>query len=188
MNSMRCIICGMNINDKNSGFNENALAVKNDGGIIVCCPFCGGGEKYLSNSEEILINNKYELDENTLKILDHAMKLEVFNSDFYLKASKLVSDSGLSIIFEDLSRIELVHARIHQKLGGFKELPVLQDIDYSKYGGDRELAEVARKREEHAVAYYEKHMPKIKSEGMIRIFTALSDVEKGHIYLVKDSV
>lgn len=56
-------------------------------------------------------------DDTTLNILDHAVKLEIFNGDFYAEASKICSNKENSDIFKALSNIEYMHARIHQRLG-----------------------------------------------------------------------
>ena len=115
------------------------------------------GEMFSGNlSKEIYKVNAESLDENTLIILDHAMKLEIFNSEFYKSAVKLAHSLDVKETFEALSKIEYMHAIVHQKLGGFKELPKLVDIDYSKYKNDKSLMELAENREIHAAKFYEK--------------------------------
>ena len=181
----KCIICGMIINEKNYALNSNAFLNKHkDKENLFYCPFCGVGKEFIKEEQEKDLAFYEELNPSTIKILDHAMKLEVFNGDFYNKASRLSKDIKNKKIFEDLSRIEFMHANIHRRLIGNAELPKLTDISYEKYDNDIKLLELAKKREEHAVAYYEKYFVQIKNPRIKKIFNALKAVEKEHIIII----
>jgi rubrerythrin len=104
------------------------------------------------------------------------MKLEVFNGDFYKKAAIMAKDEALKNMFNALSKIELMHAMVHKKIGGFKELPVLKELDYSLLEFDKLLIEAANKREKHAVAYYDKYSEKIEDDKVSLILKELSEV------------
>ncbi|WP_156939789.1 ferritin family protein [Clostridium lundense] len=177
----------MIINDKNYEFNKEAFLYSNSLDNIRHCPFCGADSIYIkeiSKGEENRVNLTIEeLDEVTSVILDHAMKLEVFNGDFYKKASKLAKNEEIKKMFEALSNIEFMHAKIHKTLGGFKELPILKKMDYSKYEEDSILMDLANKREKHAVQYYNKYSQDVCSSKITEIFNILSDVEEDHIHL-----
>jgi rubrerythrin len=183
---MKCMICGMDININNFGINNEGLLVGNEKEHIEYCPFCGVGLKYMNFEGEIYTASAKNLDVDTLVILDHAMKLEIFNSDFYKAASKLAHSESVKKTFEALSKIELMHAMIHQKLGGFKELSELQYIDYSKHKDDKSLMNLAETREIHAARYYEKHLNKINDDAIKEVFIALSQVERDHIQIAKN--
>ncbi|QGU95706.1 metal-iron-binding protein [Clostridium bovifaecis] len=183
MKELKCLVCGMNINGSNYNFNENAFLYKNNEEHVEYCPFCGVGKEYLQSQQEVYKVSSEEVDLKTIKILDSAMKLEVFNGEFYLEASKLAKSEELKKKFLHLSRIEYTHARVHKNLGGFKELPLLRRVDYTKYEDDTQLLEIARKREEHAVAFYSKNHKNVSSNIIKGIFNALSEVEKEHIVL-----
>ena len=164
---MKCLICGMKININNFDINNEGLLEENEREHIKYCPFCGVSAKYLkvegkvfseeerfSQSEIYSKGEMYKvdaesLDENTLVILDHAMKLEIFNSEFYKAAAKIAHSLDVKETFEALSNIERMHAIVHQKLGGFKELPKLVEIDYSKHKNDKSLMNLAESREIH---------------------------------------
>ncbi len=88
MESYRCMICGAEINEKNFGVNSVTFNQKNRSDYIINCPFCGVGQEFISHGKEMLSVEFKLLDENTIKILDHAVKLEIFNGDFYRKAAK----------------------------------------------------------------------------------------------------
>lgn len=183
MKDLKCIICGMNLDEKNYNFNSSGILNKNHNDIFTSCPFCGAGSSYLLSEGNTIFNYIKGVDSVTRRILDHAMKLEVFNGEFYKEASTLAADESVKEMFNALSRIELMHARIHQRLGGFDKLPVLQKIDYSRLKSDTELLQLAQKREEHAVAYYSKYIVQVSDNRIKTVFSALSEVEKEHIEL-----
>ncbi|OFI05594.1 rubrerythrin [Clostridium acetireducens DSM 10703] len=185
MKKLVCLICGMEINEKNYNFNNLAFIQCNTKDDIKYCPFCGVGKEYLIGENEYSDNyfKNLKLDNNTLKILDHAMKLEVFNGDFYKKASVLAKDEKIKKMFQDLSRVEFLHARVHKNLGNFKELPKLKEIDYKKYKEDKVLLDLACKREKHAVEYYKKYGNEVSDDKIKNVFCALADVERIHIKL-----
>lgn len=189
---LKCRICGMIISEKNYNINSSGVPEKNTLEEIKYCPFCGVTNEYLVSLDEKTIEiNSSELNKDAKKILDHAMKLEVFNSEFYAEAALLVEDEEIKKMFLHLAKIELVHANIHKKMGGFLELPKLTKLDYSKYkgeGGDRDLLELARKRELHAVEYYNKYRKDINDENVVKIFNALSEVEKDHVDMEEEAL
>jgi len=180
---MKCLICGMEININNYYKNHEGLLEKNDKEYIKYCPFCGVDNSYLKSEGEVYNVCSQNLDNNTLLILDRAMKLEIFNSDFYSVAAKLAKGVTVKETFEALSKIEKVHAIVHQKLGGFKELPKLVNIDYSKHKNDKSLMELAENREIHAVKFYEKYSKEINNLVVKEVLVALSEVERGHIQI-----
>ncbi|WMJ79220.1 ferritin family protein [Clostridium sp. MB40-C1] len=184
METLKCVICGMSINDNNYKINNSAFIHGNDDNYIRYCPFCGVDEIYLKEDGKAYNVELTLLDTNTIKILDHAMKLEVFNGDFYVEASKLVKDEVLKKRFSDLSKIEYMHANIHKRLGSFRELPQLNKPDYTRYTTDKEFLKIAKKREEHAVEFYNKYSKQVNSTIVEKVLKALSKVENEHIILV----
>jgi hypothetical protein len=183
MKDLMCIICGMKIDERNYIVNTEGILNKNNNDRIITCPFCGASHDYIKSDAEEITGGENYLDEVTLIILDHAMKLEVFNGEFYREASAIAEEKPIKDMFTALSRIEFMHARIHQKLGKFQKLPVLQKIDYSKFHSDSELLAEARKREEHAISYYAKYMEQVCDNNIKIIFSELSSVEREHIQL-----
>ncbi|MGH4118714.1 ferritin-like domain-containing protein [Clostridium sp.] len=184
---MRCLICGMDINIKNFNINNKGLLEDNKSKCIKYCPFCGVNAKYIVESEELFEAPCECLDPSNLVILDHAMKLEIFNSDFYKSAALLASSIEIKETFEALSTIERMHAIVHMKLGGFKELPKLVSIDYSKHKTDQSLMNLAEDREIHASRFYEKNIKKIVNPNVKQVFIALSEVERDHIKIAKSN-
>lgn len=189
---MKCLICGMNININNFNTNKVALLESNESDHIKYCPFCGVSAEYLKPEEEINFSEDIykvpveSLDENTLIILEHAMKLEIFNSEFYEAASKLAHSLDVKETFKALSKIEYVHAIVHQKLGGFKQIPILVNIDYSKHKSDKSLMDLAENREIHAAMFYEKQGKKINNSIVKEVLHALLSVERDHIQIARN--
>lgn len=182
---MKCLICGAQIDDKNFDINSAAFIDKNTKDGIIYCPFCGVNEVFLSSSEngKVFSVSSSEFDESTLRILDHGVKLEMFNGDFYAVAAKKAVNVELKDMFKALCSIEKMHARVHFKLGGFSKFPVLSKVSYEKYDSDAALLELANIKERHAVSFYEKNECKINNEIVKKVFRALCDVEKGHVNL-----
>lgn len=174
-----CSICGMIINEKNIRLNEEAFIGKDD----LHCPFCGAGKEYIKEDKKPIIDDAKTADKTERKIIDHAMKLEIFNGDFYSEASKMAGKEEIKRLFESLSFIEYTHANVHRKILGETKLPEVTKIDYSKYDTDEKLKEQANIREKHAVAYYKKYIKIINNINIIKILEALSKVEIEHIYL-----
>jgi rubrerythrin len=183
MVKITCIVCGMAINGKNYNFNKEAFINSNSKEKIMYCPFCGAPIEYLIENGQEIKYDRNKLNQNSLKIIDHAVKLEVFNGDFYKKASYMAKDKNVKSMFKALSSIEYMHAKIHKKIAGIKEMPVLKDMDYSKYNTDKDLLAAACQREKHAVAYYKKYEKEIHEENISKIFNALSKVEEEHVEL-----
>lgn len=180
---MKCKICGMNINEKNYDFNSFAFINKNSINNIVYCPFCGVSSIYLSGDDEVIEVDSKKLDINTLRILDHAVKLEIFNGEFYKEAAKKAKSEEVSKTFQALSKIEIFHSKVHMGLGDFTKTPALTKINYDKYDSDEALLKLAKEREEHAVYYYERYKNEVCDENVKRVFQALIEVEKEHIEL-----
>ncbi len=178
--SIYCGICGYLLNGKNYNLNSFGRIRENDENEIINCPFCGVSKEYFVHQIPKGHKDVPSLTAKTQVILDHAMKLEVFNGDFYYKAAELVENKKLSNTFKSLGNIEYVHANIHRKLLELDRLPKLKNIDYSKYNA-KELILLARKREEHAIAFYNKYVMLIEEGEIARVLSSLSIVEEEHI-------
>ncbi len=186
MERIKCLICGMMVNEKNYNLNHTTFFDKNTQEEILRCPFCGVARDFLSNGEDYLANRSYKLENKTTKILDMAMKLELFNAEFYAEASMLANKEALKQLFKELSSIEWMHARVHKNLGGFKELPNLRKMDYSRHNTDELLLKEAHKREKHAIAFYNRYYEEVPN-NLQKIFVALSNVEKEHMIITDNT-
>lgn len=186
MQKLFCNICGIEINERNYNLNKEAFSDKNTTDSIKFCPICGAPIKYLSKERFIYKLEDKELNKEVFKILDHAVKLEVFNGDFYKKASELAKNEKISKLFKALANIEYGHSMVHKNLAGIREMPKLTAINYDKYDTDSILLEMAEKREEHAVNYYNKYGKDINSKSLNIVFEALKNVEIDHIHIINE--
>lgn len=178
----KCLICGYIIRETNLNVNKDGILHKNLDDRIESCPFCGVSAKYIADDEAIVFNG--ELDEVTLKIIENAMKLEVFNGDFYKQASIMTDDIEIKNMLLALANIEYTHAHVHRKLGRFKELPKLAQLDYSRLKDDSMILQEAKKREEHAIRYYNKYYNSVCNDEIRNFFEALIEVEKEHMIII----
>lgn len=185
MEELVCIVCGMKIHSNSYNLNSKSFINKNTQDNIISCPFCGVNKSYFKNIETIYNVDENNLNKETKKILEKAMKLEVFNGEFYEIASKLAKSEEAKKMFKDLSNIEFMHARVHKRLGGFKEMPKLIKPDYTRHNSDELLIEQAHKREEHAIAFYKRFKNDVSNKIILKVFKALSDVEKDHMTITK---
>lgn len=185
MGKIKCVICGMEINEKNYDFNKYGIINGNTDKDINSCPFCGVGMQYLIENGSIYEVDSEKLDDKTKIILDHAVKLELFNSDFYKRASEIAKDIKVKNLFNSLSKIEKMHAKVQMRLIGYTKEPLLNKLDYNKYDNDIILLEMSQKREEHAVNFYNKYIGEIDNNIIKEIFKAFICVEKEHIILTE---
>ncbi len=175
---LQCAICGMHIDANNYNINATSFLKKNQRDQIMYCPFCGA--IYFG---KVLNVDHNKLDKESLKVLDHAMKLEVFNSEFYEEAGRLANVEEAKNIFFNLSRIEFMHAQVHKRLGGFSHIPKLHKPDYSKHKTTGLLFAEANKRESHAIKFYKKNLMVVQDPVIKQVFKALSEVESQHEWL-----
>lgn len=184
--SMVCKVCGMIINDKNYTLNGKSVPEKNSVEHYNYCPFCGASSEYFSeNKSDIYTVNSENLDENTKKVLKNAVLLETFNGDFYKIASEKAVSLEIKEMFKGLSNIEYIHAKVHKRLLGIKEVPDLKEMNYDKYDTDEKLLKASQEREKHAVSYYVKYLDEVQNETIRKIFEAFIKVEKDHIDLAQ---
>ena len=175
----KCVICGMLIKSKSYNLNNSTFIEKNSEIELKNCPFCGVSRVYIDKDKEVY-KSEVELDKESLKILDKAVKLEIFNGEFYKEASILAQREDIKKLFKELSNIEFMHAKIHSKLGSFKELPKLHKPNYQKHDTDKKLLKEAKNREKHAIEFYNKNIENISSKVVKEVFRALIEVEKQH--------
>lgn len=183
MTKSKCLICGMTINNKNYQLNASTFTDENTDQLILRCPFCGAMETHLGSQDEQVYaveGHSYKVQ----KILDMAMKLEVFNSEFYEEASKQAKSKDLHVLFQELSKIEWMHASVHKILGGFDALPSLRLPDYSRHHTDALLLAEAHKREIHAIAFYKRYYDQVP-EVIQKIFRGLMEVETEHVKITE---
>ena len=186
MKKVFCRVCGMAINEKNFAINNNALPEGNSEEHYEYCPFCGAHKRYFCEKrEEIYTTDRDKLTLKELEFFDHAAKLEIFNGDFYMEASRRAMKNENKLMFRELANIEYLHAKIHMKLGGIGKKPELKKIDYDRLKNDDEFIKEANTRETHAVSFYDKGIANSEDKTVKEVFKALMEIEKDHILMTE---
>ena len=180
---IKCLVCGYILRKASVDINKHAMPSYNKPLDIKYCPFCGVSMEWFGEEDKRVLGSDLNLDGDTTKIMDHAMKLEVFNGDFYKVASEKCSNEENKRFFKALSNIEYTHAHIHKRIIGLKDLPKLANISYERFKKDEDFLKEAIKREEHAISYYNRYYDKVCSKELKTLFEILSTVEKQHITL-----
>ncbi|WP_051531587.1 ferritin family protein [Clostridiisalibacter paucivorans] len=179
----KCMLCNMKINKNNYNINKMSFLHQNNLDDSMFCPFCGAPSEYIAGPSDNLDIWNMQLDNNTLDILDKAMKLEMFNYEFYREAEKLAQSQNLIYMFNALGNIEFMHAKIHKRLFGHKDLPILHKPNYEKYDSDEKLLKQAWLREEHAIKFYKRYYDNLCNDKLRDIFNVLIGVEQQHMVL-----
>ncbi|MCM1990613.1 metal-iron-binding protein [Oceanirhabdus seepicola] len=186
MGKVFCKICGMSINEKNFEINNNALPEGNSEEHYEYCPFCGAHKRYFcESSEKIYTTDTEKLTIKELEIFDHATKLEIFNGDFYMEASRRAIKDENKLMFRELANIEYIHAKVHMKLGGIDKKPELRKIDYGRLKNDEEFIKEANNRERHAVSFYDKGIANSEDKTVKEVLKAFMEIEKDHIIMTE---
>ena len=119
------------------------------------------------------------------QLKDHATKLEIFNGDFYMEASRRAIKDENKLMFRELASIEYIHAKVHMKLAGINEKPVLKKINYDRLKNDEAFIKEANTRERHAVSFYEKGIANSENKTVKEVLKAFMDIEKDHIFMTE---
>lgn len=167
MNFYRCLICG----DPYMG-NEKPSH----------CPFCGAHSEYLVLNAEWVDENTsiLSLSDISRKNLERTLQLEVNNIAFYRDAMLRTKDIELQGVFKYLSKVESEHASTVKKILKC-EPPQPEPGKGEAPGSDRENLKAAQERETFASTFYRQAAREATEPRVIKVFTALSEVEADHI-------
>lgn len=182
MENLICKICGMMISEKSLSYNQEALTAYNTPEDVRYCPFCGAHKKHFTlDKEDVYKIEEGELTQDEMRSLDHASKLEVFNGDFYAEASERSVREENKKMFKALSNIEYVHARVHLRLLGRKEMPKINKMTYERLKNDEDFMNEANTREKHAVKFYNKSIEGSENEIVKKVMECFAEIESDHI-------
>ena len=148
------------------------------------CPFCGARGAFIKLGSEAnpVVNVKEKISEQTIKNLQETLELEMRANAIYLCMAGKALTMEINKMYKRLAKVELEHAVICTKLLEI-EMPtvgseICSDQDIENFQNTIEL-------EEHASGLY-REFAKTSTEKHVKImFTALNQVEKDHIELVK---
>ena len=149
------------------------------------CPFCGAHKTYIKEGYEAkpIIEKKENIGELSKKNLQETLDLEMKANAVYLCMAEKTSSYELKAMYKRLAKIELEHATIASKLLNIprpeSKLEQCSNEDIENFKKTIEL-------EEHASQLYLKFTKETEEEDIKMFFTALNEVEMGHIDLIKN--
>jgi rubrerythrin len=148
------------------------------------CPFCGAKGNFIKvgSEAEPIVNIRTEISELSKKNLLETLVLETKANAIYLCMAGKAKSYEIKAMYKRLAKVELEHAVIVTKLLGINTSEIspesCSDSDVENFSRTIEL-------EDHATNLY-KQFAGESVEGHVRkFFGALTQVEAGHIELIK---
>jgi len=148
------------------------------------CPFCGATENFIKLGSEAhpIVNQKEEIGELSKKNLLETLELERTANALYLCMANKAEKYEIKAMYKRLAKVELEHAIIVTKLLAIarpmvKEEPCSDDL-VKNFQKTIEL-------EDAATNLYAKFAKEATERNVKIFFTALAQVERGHIELIK---
>lgn len=169
MNLYRCRICG-----------ESFLGDKKPSN----CPYCGVPGRHMVAAAKWQEPLTPKLSAVSRKNLEKALDLEVKNAEFYRCASVKAGHKDFFALFKALSRIESEHASAVSKALEIVK-PIPEPSDSSCKPSIIENLLEAHERETQATAFYKQAAEEAAERRVKEIFTALAEVEAGHVELTR---
>ncbi|HPC87204.1 MAG TPA: ferritin family protein [Smithellaceae bacterium] len=164
----RCTICG----DAYIGANPPAN-----------CPFCGAHVAYIVEAKDAVVNFDVPLGVKDQAKAEHALRVEISNSAFYLCAAGQTDDPEGKILFKALGKIEAEHASIWRKILKLGSVPPGNDACHTK---NAENLKESHERETRAVDFYRKSAAEADHPRLRQIFAALVEIETDHLHLSEE--
>ncbi len=149
------------------------------------CPFCGARAPFIKLGSEAspVVNVKEELNEQTIKNLQETLDLEMRANAIYKCMAGKALTLEINKMYKRLAKVELEHAVICTKLLGIEMPPVGNELCSDQ---DIENFQKTIELEEHASGLYADFAKQATERHIKIMFTALNQVEKDHIELVKN--
>lgn len=149
------------------------------------CPFCGATQNFIKLGSEAspIVNQKEAVGELSRKNLLETLELERTANALYLCMANKADKYEIKAMYKRLAKVELEHAIIVTKLLDI-ERPVTKEESCSD-----DLAENFQKTidlEDTATNLYVKFAKEAAEKNVKIFFTALAQVERGHIELIKN--
>jgi rubrerythrin len=147
------------------------------------CPFCGAHEKFMVSASEWSSPGSPELSEETRKVLERALEMEVSKAAFYACAAEEAGQEKGQALFASLSLTHGKHGAIIRDLLG------LAKPKSSGQGTCHETVEENLKeasgRQEDAVAFYQDAREGAAEPRVKEVCQALLEIEGDHLTLVQ---
>jgi len=151
------------------------------------CPFCGAEASYIKKGSDArpVFRREGELSEETKKYLVETYELEVNATKLYNCIAQKTKNYEVQAMYKRLAKVELEHAVIASKFLE-RERPQIEEGEC--FQSEKDNFQKTIILEDHATKLYRGFAQKVKEEKIKIFFTALAQVEAGHIELVNNYV
>jgi rubrerythrin len=148
------------------------------------CPFCGAKGNFIKPADEAkpIINEKSEISGISKKNLTETLALETKANAIYLCMAGKSEGYKINKMYKRLAKVELEHAIIVTKLLG---IPMPEITKETCVDSEKENFQKTIELEDHAVDLYKKFAAEATEDHIRKFFGALTQVEAGHIELIK---
>ncbi|HPL10073.1 MAG TPA: ferritin family protein [Smithellaceae bacterium] len=147
------------------------------------CPFCGAHMGYMAEAKEAVVNFDVPLSVKDQAKAEHALKVEISNSAFYMCAANQTDDPEGKILFKALGKVEAEHASIWRKILKLGSVPPGSDACHTKNVAN--LKE-SHEREIRAIEFYRKSAAEADHPRIRQLFEALVEIETDHLHLSEE--
>ncbi|EKE25024.1 MAG: rubrerythrin [uncultured bacterium] len=151
------------------------------------CPFCGARMNFIKEGKDAkpVVEVKQQLSEQTIKNLQETLELEINANAIYLCMAGKAATYEVKKMYKRLAKVELEHATICTKLLAI-EMPEITGKECSDQ--DVENFQKTIELEDHASNLYAQFAKEVSEAHVKIMFTALTQVEKDHIILIKNYI
>lgn len=148
------------------------------------CPFCGAREMFIKLGKEYtpLLELEESLSEISNKNLEYSLEMEKTASGIYSCMADFADSYEVQAMYKDLAKVEREHSYIIAKMLGYERPEIPQEICSED---DLENFKKTLELEDNAVQKYNRFAQEAKERAVKILFTALTQIEQGHIELVR---
>jgi rubrerythrin len=147
------------------------------------CPFCGAHIEHIKEVKEAEVIFDVPLSAKDQANVEHALKVEISNSAFYMCAANQTNDSEGKILFKALGKIEAEHASIWRKILKLGSVGPGSDACHTE---NVENLKESHERETRAIAFYRKSAAESDHPRIRQLFEALVEIETDHLHLSEE--
>jgi len=149
------------------------------------CPFCGASGNFIKLGSEAnpIVNQKEEIEELSRKNLLETLELEKTANALYLCMADKADTYEVKAMYKRLAKVELEHAIIVTKL-----LNIARPEPKKELCSDKMIENFNKTidLEDTATKLYARFAQEAGEKNVKIFFTALAQVEAGHIELIKN--
>lgn len=148
------------------------------------CPYCGAPKNYLIDAKDYRENDNFVLSEETKKVLEETLQIEIDNAQFYFCSANKADNPEDEGIFKRLAKEEAEHASVAAKMLKLSA-PEISRVKAECFSENVKNYEDSERRETRAVNKYTEALKIVKEDRPRLVFGALVAIEKTHLELAR---